>query len=229
MQNLDDFFRSKSCFLWDFDGTVGDTEKIHFLAYQSAFGSLGHHVDETLYYQNFTHKGRGIKGEIDEHGLRMDPNEIAVKKAKIYQDMIEKNLPPVFPEIPAILKALQKRSCVSCIATNSPKQDIDYILGNFAKEFDFIIGKTDDLRKKPAPDIFLAAIKKWGGSFEDALVIEDSDRGLEAAHAARIDAIFVVTDYNRHLKLDAPCVAKLSHAEILAILERLTQKESRKK
>ena len=46
-------------------------------------------------------------------------------------------------------------------------------------------------RGKPAPDVFLKACEKLGEPPEDCLVLEDSEAGIQAAHAARIPVICV--------------------------------------
>jgi beta-phosphoglucomutase-like phosphatase (HAD superfamily) len=49
--------------------------------------------------------------------------------------------------------------------------------------------------KKPAPDIYLLALERLGIRAFEAVVIEDSGNGLEAAHAAGITCVVTVNDY----------------------------------
>ena len=44
---------------------------------------------------------------------------------------------------------------------------------------------------KPEPDIFLKALSKTGAAPEESLVLEDSEAGIQAAHAAGIDVLCV--------------------------------------
>ena len=46
-------------------------------------------------------------------------------------------------------------------------------------------------RGKPAPDIFLIACQKLGTTPARALVLEDSEAGIQAAHSARIPVLCV--------------------------------------
>ena len=57
--------------------------------------------------------------------------------------------------------------------------------------FDVIVTFDDVENAKPAPDIFLKVLEKLGVSAENALVFEDSQNGVLAAHRAGIRAIAV--------------------------------------
>lgn len=55
--------------------------------------------------------------------------------------------------------------------------------------FDRIVSVSDGLPPKPRPDIFLKAIQYLGFSATKTLVFEDSDEGVSAARAAKLDVI----------------------------------------
>jgi HAD superfamily hydrolase (TIGR01509 family) len=50
--------------------------------------------------------------------------------------------------------------------------------------FEVILSADDDIRPKPAPDIFLEAARRLGVEPRYCQVFEDGDLGLEAAKAA---------------------------------------------
>ena len=57
--------------------------------------------------------------------------------------------------------------------------------------------------KKPAPDIYLLALARLGVPASDAVVIEDSGIGLDAARAAGITCLVTVNEYTRDDAFDA--------------------------
>ena len=63
-----------------------------------------------------------------------------------------------------------------------------------ASYFKFLICSEDVSESKPSPEGFLLAIKYAGVSRDEALIFEDSDTGIEAAHRAKIKHFKV----NRH-------------------------------
>lgn len=52
-------------------------------------------------------------------------------------------------------------------------------------------------RKKPAPDIYLLALRSLGVPASDAVVIEDSRNGLLAATGAGLTCVITVNDFTR--------------------------------
>jgi len=55
---------------------------------------------------------------------------------------------------------------------------------NLDNKFDVIVTKDDVLKGKPAPDIYLEAIKRLGVKDIECLAIEDTEHGLESAKRA---------------------------------------------
>jgi HAD superfamily hydrolase (TIGR01509 family) len=60
-----------------------------------------------------------------------------------------------------------------------------------ADAFDTIVTRNDVSAGKPSPELFLLAADRLGIVPSACLVYEDSDEGLEAAHAAGMDAVDV--------------------------------------
>lgn len=86
-------------------------------------------------------------------------------------------------------------------------------------------GATDDqirhARSKPAPDPYLEALARFGASPEQALVVEDSERGLRSASAAGIDCVVVRNAFvaGQDFSLATHTIDTLG--ELPALLERL--------
>lgn len=210
------------CFLWDFDGCFADTERLHFLAYQEAFAAFGHRISERDYYPSFTHLGEGTAREIAKHQLNISEQDITRLKADAYIRLIKQGPVSCFPETLEIVRAMHANGAKVAIASNSSELEIRTVLSTAGfplNEVDLIVGKNQSLRKKPAPDIFLHALKLLGCSHARAVVFEDSNRGLQAAAAAECTAVWVRTRYNAGLTSDVPHLADLSHAEILGLLK----------
>lgn len=70
---------------------------------------------------------------------------------------------------------------------------------------DVMVSATDVERGKPAPDIFLAAAERLGVDPADCLVVEDSPAGVQAARAAGMTVVALLTSTPR-ADLDADLV-----------------------
>jgi len=62
---------------------------------------------------------------------------------------------------------------------------------------DFVLVREDYTRAKPDPEPYLTALKRFGAAAEEALVVEDSARGLSSAVAAGIDCAIVHNDFTK--------------------------------
>ncbi|NBW83583.1 HAD family phosphatase [bacterium] len=218
---LNDIIFSAECFLWDFDGCFADTEKLHFLAYREAFSAFGHSISETAYYPSFTHLGDGTRREIEAHGLQISEDEIARLKFDAYARLIRQGPVACFPETLDLVRLMRTRGAKVAIASNSSEEEIRTVLGTAGfptTELDLIVGKQNNLRKKPAPDIFLHALQMLHCQPGRSIVLEDSNRGLEAAAAAECPAIWIKTRYNEGLVSREKRIGEFSHAQLLEMM-----------
>ena len=69
-------------------------------------------------------------------------------------------------------------------------------LGIFER-FGSIVSSSDVKDAKPAPDIFLKVLEDLGVEAENALVLEDSNNGVVAAHRAGIRVVAVPNEVTR--------------------------------
>lgn len=207
---------SKKAFLWDFDGCFGDTEPIHFRAYELAFAEVGHRIWEKDYYAVFTHLGDGAAREIERCGLACDAGEIMRRKSILYRELLVSGEARLFPEIVDIVGSFRALGAKLAIASNSPAVEIELILAQNGCHglVDAVVGKPDGLRKKPEPDIFLRAMQDLGATPAECLVFEDSERGLTAAMRAGMEAVWVCTRFNEGLATHEPHIARVTHAEL---------------
>jgi len=66
-----------------------------------------------------------------------------------------------------------------------------------AARFSFLLAGDVIEKKKPAPDIYLLAAKRFGAAPGECLAIEDSSHGLMAAVAAGIKCVVTVSGYTQ--------------------------------
>ncbi|KAB8028505.1 HAD family hydrolase [Fluviispira multicolorata] len=212
---------SKKAILWDFDGCLCDSERIHFLAYAKAFAQFGHTLNEYDYYDTFTHTGAGVAKEIETYNISCNLEEIRKEKAKHYWELISKGAAKIYPEIPEILSILKINGHVNAIASNSPAEEINLILSQQKDKLciDTVVGIEPGMRKKPFPDLYNKALNVLNISPSEALVIEDSERGLLAAQTAGCEAIWIKTDLNDRFETKANHFSRLTHKQLISILK----------
>jgi beta-phosphoglucomutase-like phosphatase (HAD superfamily) len=65
--------------------------------------------------------------------------------------------------------------------------------------FAALVTGSDVARKKPFPDIYLEGARRVGFAPSECLVVEDAISGIQAAHAAGMDAVGVPTTFSKEV------------------------------
>jgi HAD superfamily hydrolase (TIGR01509 family) len=186
--------------VFDFDGVLADTERLHLLAFQEAFLQRGWTLTDTAYfdrYLGFDDRDLVRAFTIDQR-VRLQPGEddaIVTAKARAYEAHVARGS-VLFPGAAPAVARLGARYRLG-IASGSLRAEILHILGpeTLAAAFHAIVGADDVARSKPAPDLYLAAVARLEVTASRAVAIEDSRWGLAAARAAGLRTIAVTTSY----------------------------------
>lgn len=104
-----------------------------------------------------------------------------------------------------LLDFLAENGISRAIATSSPRVNVDF----FIKHLDLyrwftpetIIYDRGQYPGKPAPDIYLEAAMRLGGSPAQFIVVEDAVAGIQSACAAGIGAIIAIGPAESHAKM----------------------------
>jgi HAD superfamily hydrolase (TIGR01509 family) len=142
--------------------------------------------------------------------------ELLAKKIKTEISMSE-NV-KLFPGALELLEELQGKVRIALASMNN-RAVIEQLLNSLQiKDFFEVVVTVEDVRKfKPDPEIFLKCAEKLREEPEHCVVVEDSIFGVQAAKAAGMECIAVLTGvYSR---------AELGTASPGLIVESLTEKE----
>ena len=79
------------------------------------------------------------------------------------------------------------------MASSSNRRVIDVVLdtSHLAQFFEVSVSSEEVARGKPAPDVFLEAVRRLGVTPERSAAIEDSSNGIRAARAAGLHVIAI--------------------------------------
>lgn len=206
--------------IWDFDGVIADSEKWHFVTYSEVFARYGHTIDEKEYYKYWTSLGLGARGEIERFGLDLDPLAIRREKVPLFSERCRDGSIKLFPEMHEVLDQLSKTGKTMTIASGTAAFDIEPILENAGVRhlFTEIIGCDTVPAIKPAPDLFLAMLERLGLPGSACLVIEDAEKGMQAANAAGIPVVVIRTEQTRRFDFSDADLVLDSHARFLDVV-----------
>jgi HAD superfamily hydrolase (TIGR01509 family) len=209
--------------IFDFDGVLVDSERHHYLAYNAVFQKYGHTIDETEYYKYWTSLGLGPAGEVERHGLSIDPALIRSEKRPAFSEFCRSGVVKFFPEARELVTILSRAGKQLAIASGTMVSDITAVLENegLLDRFAAIAGCDTVPALKPAPDILLHVQHALGIPAGDAVVIEDAEKGIGAAHAAHMPVVIVRTPETRKIDFSRADLVLDSHAELLEFAGRM--------
>jgi HAD superfamily hydrolase (TIGR01509 family) len=206
--------------IFDCDGVLADTERHgHLPAFNRTFEEFGLPVrwSEEDYGEKLRIGGGKERmaslltpGFVREAGLAEDPEDQAAavgewhrRKTAIYTDLVASGALPARPGIPRIIGDALDAGWTLAVASTSAEASVRAVLEHVAGARDaarFALVLAGDVvpRKKPAPDIYELALERLGTPPSDALVVEDSRNGLEAATGAGLRCVITVNGYTAH-------------------------------
>lgn len=171
---------------FDNDGILVDTEPLFFDANRQILIQNGYKLTLEEHADINMAQGKSVLKTIakDESHLK----ELTAQRDIVYLDLIRRN--PKKISIKNAELCLQKLSPFfqMGIVTSSRRNTFQAIhqQTNICSFMDFIITRDDITRSKPNPEGYLKALEICQITPEEALVIEDSERGVLAAHDAGI-------------------------------------------
>ena len=170
--------------IFDMDGTLFDTERI----YRNSWIESG--VPVELYRKFIGRSAESIDNMLKDAGF--DPAETVARKRAAVAAKLEKGI-PVKPGAAEAADGLRRRGIITAIATSTAMSTAEHYLERtgFTGRFDRVISGNRLPNGKPAPDIFLMTAKELGVSPENCVVVEDSENGVRAGHAAGMLTLMV--------------------------------------
>ncbi len=185
--------------LFDMDGVLIDSE---WLMRDTAIQSLAEHGVHAKHedFREFTGMGedRFVGGVAEKYGLTYDFS----MKERAYDFFGERVMEETeVPEgVKQMLETLYSRGIKLAVCSAADRRKVLYNLmaiGVSQNIFKAIITGSDVTRKKPFPDIYLKGAEAVGEAPADCLVVEDAISGVQAAHAAGMDAVGVPTTFSK--------------------------------
>ena len=190
--------------IFDFDGVIADTEKLHFEASRLVLAGLGVPLDQARYYAKYlgysdADMAEAVARDQGRHPPDADLSGFVRKfiheKGLVYEQLIASGA-VLFPDVPATIERLAAEFPLA-IASGSFREEIEHILNGakLTRHFAAIVGAADAPRSKPHPAPYLEAARQLGVDPSDCVAIEDSMWGLDSARTAGMKTIAVTNSY----------------------------------
>src|SRR5579875_3183987 len=222
--------------IFDLDGTLVDTEPLHFKGFSEVLAAEGIKLDREDYFRRligYTDR-ECFSVVLREHGRDPTPpliDALVARKAARYMELIHgEDL--FYPAAQEFVRQCARRYPL-VLATGTLRAEAELILHRAGLRELFIArgGAEDVERSKPAPDSFLMALVHLQAHTEygppirqsECLVIEDTVAGIEAAHAAGMKVLAIAHTVPANALAGAdlvlPSLAETDLDEVLRLLE----------
>ena len=205
--------------LFDWDGIVIDSSAQHERSWEQLAQEIHQPLPDDSFRRGFGMKNQAIIPNI--LGWSQEPQEIeqlGQRKEEIYREMVLNEGIMPLPGVMSTLEFLQDRAVPCCIASSTPRQNIDFILDviGVGQYFDAIVAAEDVSQGKPDPEVFLQSARRIKRPPGNCVVFEDALMGIQAGQAAGCKVIAVATTHS---------IGELGHADLaLQSLDELSWK-----
>ena len=183
--------------IFDLDGVITDTAKLHFQAWQKILGENGIKYTES---ENELLKGLSRKDTLlailKNKGIKWEDSkidDICDKKNKLYVESIKTGITKddILPGVLDFLKQAKEMKLKMAIASSSKNASAILTQLGIIDYFDYIVDVNKIKNGKPAPDIYLAAAEGLLLQPEECIGFEDAFMGVVGLLSAHINTVSI--------------------------------------
>ena len=178
----------------DMDGLMIDSERVTFECYQEILKGMNLTMDEEFYK---TLLGKPLKGIYqrfyDVYGNDFPIEDVIKDVHALMAKRFETEGVPIKTGLKSLLEYLKENNYKTIVATSSNRDRVDTILSQaqITDYFDDSICGDEVTKGKPNPEVFLKSCQKLGVNVDEAIVLEDSEAGIQASYDAGIKVICI--------------------------------------
>jgi HAD superfamily hydrolase (TIGR01509 family) len=214
--------------IFDFDGTIVDTEMPAYQAWQEIFEEHGCSLPMIEWTRSLGGGDRTFDPCLyleAQLGRALDHATLRQRRQARKRELLAAEV--LLPGILAYVEAARRLGLMLAVASSSPRDWVEEHLDRFGllESFDCLSCADDVARVKPDPALFQRALNLLGLQPHEAIVIEDSPNGITAAKAAGIYCVVVPNALTRdlsigHADLRVECLADLSLEALIDLHSR---------
>jgi beta-phosphoglucomutase len=209
--------RNNLAVIFDMDGVLVDTYLAHYQSWLMMAEREGLSFTEAEFAPTFGRTSREIIAHFWGDG-RFDDAEIAALdalKEAAFREIIAENF-PAMPGVKELLAALHENGFKLAVGSSGPPENVAMVVENLNSQhlFGSVVTGMDVTRGKPDPQVFLLAAERLKVPPSRCTVVEDARPGIEAAHAAGMKAVGLVSTGRTRQELAAADLLAATLAEL---------------
>ena len=211
----------KKYILFDHDGVLVDTEFWYYKAGERALADIGFTMDRDQYLRDMTQGGatwaQAIAAGVDDQTIS---RQREVRNAYYQEYLRTEDI-----EIDGVLETLDVLAGQYRMAIVTTSKRADFALIHERRSIldymEFYLAREDYEQAKPHPEPYLRGLQRFGATAAEAVVVEDSARGLMSALAADIDCIVVANEFTASHDLSGATAKVATFRELPSAMQGL--------
>ena len=180
--------------IFDIDGLMIDSERVSQRSWSQVMSAAGYQLSDEIYQGMIGRTEKDVKHMLAEaYGAAFPFEEMYRLREDCFREIIAREGIPLKPGLIELLGRVDELGLRKAVASSTYRRlaEIKLEAAGIRSLFEVIVTGDEVLHGKPAPDLFLAAARKIGIDPLNCLVLEDSQAGIQAAHAAGMRSILV--------------------------------------
>lgn len=191
--------------IFDFDGTLLDTETFHFHIWNEILSEYNIVVSYEEYLEVFAGVPTPVNSEmlVTKHNLPISKQALLEKREDLALARMATGEFKMMPHARETLDFFFEKGLPMALATGSPRPDVDLLLDkmDLARYFKITVTRDDVAISKPDPESYQKCVDFLGLPKSDYLVFEDTPNGALSAKNAGLTCYAVQHDVREHPRL----------------------------
>jgi len=194
--------------IFDVDGTLAETEEAHRQAFNETFSSEG--LDWHWSMEDYRRLLKTTGGKERMKAFRAEigassPTDLEIaqmhkRKTERYGQILQSGQLALRPGVARLIASGRAAGLKMAVATTTNRPNVEALCqccwGKSANDVFDVVAAGDEVGvKKPAPDVFLLALKRLGMAPDQAIAFEDSENGLKSAVSAGLRVLVTPSVY----------------------------------
>lgn len=183
--------------LFDLDGTLANTDPIHFQTWKEIFRESDLEIDRPFYEKNFSGRtNAAILKDLLPHLSIKESRQLGNQKEAAFRRRATGELQPL-AGLTEILAWTNERQLKQALVTNAPPENAEFMLQvlGLTHQFETVVLAETLERAKPDPLAYQVGLDRLGVTANCAIAFEDSPSGIRSAVGAGILTVGIASTH----------------------------------
>ncbi|RTK94961.1 HAD family hydrolase [Candidatus Saccharibacteria bacterium] len=172
-------------YLFDWDGTLAQTLEVWLRVERDLYRKYGLEITDKQIAESFGDWSAAEKFGLTGDDLRNFNKELPATAHEAVKVV------PLYDHASQTLKNLKQSGKKLALVTSSVRETIDAVLSHheLVELFDIVVTANEVTSHKPDPECILHALKELRVEVQEAVMVGNSDKDMQAAQNAKVDSV----------------------------------------